>query len=227
MPRSVVAVALVFLIGATILALTNVYFVQTGVRGDLLWSADEAYLFIDTYDMGWRTSWLGYGAAVIKQVFHVAVRYDDTRSSVMVVHFNSTGIRKDVVSDRSLDFYTPFEGAVYANDSGTLLKLVGNRFEPASREEQQKFRDAKADSPPFFTNVNGWSKQLEALSGEPGRASTYPMMINGKAISLAVKHIGSSEISVELVEQQATHKILHMNQDVRRVSRHEYETIFR
>jgi hypothetical protein len=109
-----------------------------------------------------------------------------------------------------------------------LLRLFGSHFEPASSQEEQRFRNAKADVPPDFMDVNGWSKQLAVLNRSFDGGNEFPVKLGGKTLSILVTHgHDNADISVELVRpSQPTEQILHVDHRTRRVTKAEYEALF-
>src|SRR5258707_6596557 len=184
MLKNAMLAVLVILVGVVItLASVNTYFVKGGAVGNLLWSGDEAYLFVDAYHSGWRVSYLRYCGSVIREFFGLGTPYNDMRYSVLVVHITPDNVQEYSAGNLHLDFYTPFEGGIYANNWGTLLKWSGHHFEPAGSQEEQRFRNAKADLPLYFKDVNGWSKRLDALdvlSGTSEGKNEFPVTNGGK-----------------------------------------------
>jgi hypothetical protein len=134
----------VLVIAITALGFGKIYAFRDDCGGDLLWNADEAYLFIGVARRGFRISYLEYPWVILKELLYGVRLPDDQRTSVTVLHITASGVEHHVVE--MLDeqpanipiLYTRLQGNIYANCRGYLCRWTGNKFEAATEEEQRR-----------------------------------------------------------------------------------------
>jgi hypothetical protein len=144
------------------------------------------------------------------------------------MHITPGKIDRFSLGHLSLDFYTTFEGTIYANNQGTLMKLSGDHFVRVNHQEEQRFRIATRGMSPDFTDVDGWSKKYSVLNRSFEGEDRFPIKIGGKPLTILVKHGHKhSDVSIELLRPgQPPEQLLYANEWPRRVTKAEYETLF-
>lgn len=221
---------------AAALVFGKAYFIRDDGGDVLLWNSDEAYLIASVHRRGAHVAYLEYPWMLLKEALNGVWGPNDQRTSVTVVHVTASGVERHVVeaSDEepanTPDFYTPFEGQIYANYHGSLYKWTGSRFEIATSEEQHRLDGTK---PLVATDIDkgadGWSKR-----GFGNSMSDYEFAVDvGGQFTLRVtnKSVGqsvTSVVSVTLVRPgQPVERIWRLDGSPRAVTKTEYQTAFK
>jgi hypothetical protein len=163
--KTIQFIALIFIAFLMVLALTPTYRIQNGASADLLWNKNEAYIFVNTYHKGWQMSSLHYLGATLREYFNTGTPYAEKQTSILVLHLNGDRVDQYAVKNISLDFYTPWEGSIYANSNGSLMRWTGSSFEKASSGDQEKFNNAKQHRSLGATE-DGWTINRLFLTGD-------------------------------------------------------------
>jgi hypothetical protein len=213
----------------------KIYFIRDDSAGNLLWNADEAYLFMNVSRRGIRMSYLEYPLVLLKEYLHGVYGPDDQRTSVTVVHVTAAGVEHHVVEmldeeqANTPDLYTPFEGGIYANCHGSLCKWTGNKFETATEEEQRQLGGTNhLSAKDIDKSTGGWSKRSFTAASVDYRVAEDV----GEKFTLAVRNKlleprGHSTVSVDVARPgQPPEPIWQCNGRPRRVSKTEYERAF-
>lgn len=181
-------VVLVVLSSLVVLTFSKIYYIREDSAGTLLWSADEAYLFMSVVRRGFRIGYLEYPWVIFKQYLNAPPFPDDRRVSVVVIRVTASAVERQVVdfprdTDHAPNFLTPFEKSIYANCQEVLCKWTGAHFEPASETEQRRLDGTNRLSVPNFNGVEGWSRHGV---GSVTEDSQFSADVGGK-VSLVVK----------------------------------------
>lgn len=236
---NVVVFALVVLLAAILAtSLVNVYLLREDSDGELLWSPNEAYLFLGVAHRGAHMGYLEYPWMIFRESVGGVSAPNNERQSVTVIHITPSGIEQHVVEVAAAPpgswpgMYTPFEGQIYANypEIGGLSRWTGDHFEPATAEEQQRFGGFSRLSAVDFTNIDGWSKQ--GVGGGPQGLFVRSTTDVGGRFTISEKsepvgHTGYAAVSIYLQRPGARpEKICYLDGHPRRVSKAEYESAF-
>jgi hypothetical protein len=238
--RTKVAIfALVALLAAILAAsLVNVYLLREDSDGELLWSPNEAYLFLGVAHRGAHMDYLEYPWMIFRESVGGVSAPNSERQSVTVIHITPSGLEKHVIEVAAAPpgswpgMYTPFKGQIYANypEIGGLSRWAGDHFEAATAEEQQRFGGFSRLSAVDFTNVDGWSKH--GIGGGPQDLFARSTIdVSGRFTisekSEPVGHTGYAAVSIYLQRPSALpERIWYLDGHPRRVSRAEYEHAF-
>ena len=230
--QKLAVIAAVFLIAATVLGFGKIYAIRDDCGGDLLWNADEAYVFMNVARRGFRISYVEYPWVILKELLNGVRGPDDERTSVAVVHITASGVEHHVVEmldeepANTPDFYTPRDAYIYANYHGSLYKWTGNKFEAATEEEQRRLDGTNQLDEKHMEK--GWSKR-----GFGAASTDYQFAVDvGQTFKLEVTNkqpdrSRRSIVSLDVVRPaQAPETIWHLDGRTRRVSRAEYEHAF-
>jgi hypothetical protein len=169
---------------------------------------------------------LGYLVEPILEVLHGGALSADDTSILTVVRITPAGIERSEQKP-TVGFYdiTSIGDQIYTQCPGGICALSGMRFQLLSEQDGQKVegRISRRD----FENVNGWSRKsiLGAHVGE--RTSAYQLSISlSDGDELLVR--GDNPVSVDLLRRNhASETVWYHEQRTRRVSKAEYEQIFR
>lgn len=226
-------VVLVVLSSLVALAFSNIYYIREDSAGTLLWSADEAYLFMSVVRRGFRIGYLEYPWVIFKQYLNAPPFPDDRRVSVVVIRVTASAVERQVVdfpmnSDHGPTFLTLLEKSIYANCQGVLCRWTGTRFELASDTEQRRLDGINRLSVPNFSGVEGWSRQgVGSVTGD----SQFLADVGGK-VTLVV-NLGNStksaysSASVDLLRSgQVPQRIWYLDGNPRSISKKEYQNRF-
>jgi len=224
-------VAVIFIAAGTL----KLHFIRNDGGPELLWNADEAYVFVVVENRGFRISYLEYPWELFKELLNSPPFPDDEAASFTVIHVTAASVERypgHVGPDGSTPgLYTPIEGRIYANcpDLDGLCWWNGTRFEAAPDEERKRLGRIEHLTPLDFDKVDGWSKRER---GMPGNSQEFTVDFSGK-FSILVKNeaVGSREyprISISLLRASPAHaeRILYIDKTPRWVSRSEYEGVF-
>jgi hypothetical protein len=223
----------VLVIAIMVVGFGKIYAFHDDCGGELLWNADEAYLFIGVARQGFRISYLEYPWVILKESLYGVRLPDDQRTSVTVVHITASGVEHHVVE--MLDeqppnnpiLYTRLQGNIYANCEGYLCKWTGNKFEVATEEEQHRLGGT---SQLVEKNMEkGWSQR-----GFGGAPTDYQFAVDvGQTFKLGVTNklldrTRRSIVSVDVVRPgRSPEAIWHLDERPRRVSKTEYQIAFK
>lgn len=159
----------------------QLYYVGSSGDGDLLWNPSRAYLFVHGEHRGYRISYLGYIASLVKGYFGVVDEPDERRPYTLVVIIDSTGFHR-FEEGQTFECLTPLKQDIYARHDTTLWKWTGTKFAEASEQEQSQvdtshFRDD-------FTDLDGWSaRRLITTSVE----RNFDLRLDGAAAQIKVR----------------------------------------
>lgn len=212
---------LVVAIGLTMLASVKVYFIRTQASGDLLWEADDAYIFLNITQRGYRISYLRYPFEFVKEYFGGVPTPDDKRSYVTVLRVSADGVQQYTINDLNLGTINVFEHNLYASDldKGALLKWTESHFGPATSEQQEKLRkNINSLPPPNFSNVDGWSEPRGPPNG------TFVVQLAARPFTFLTKVDNSQGVaSIDLtVPGRSPERIWSLSDHLKRVSKDEY-----
>jgi hypothetical protein len=248
--RTKVIVVVAIIAGAIIAAASlRIYFIREDSGGDVLWSANDAYVFIGVSRRGFRVSYLEYPWAILRGYLHSVRLPDDDLGSLIVIRVTPSATERHVVDlkDRAPGsgpgLYTPFEGRIYANYPalGGLCRWSDDHFERATEDESRRlvssnFPDVKGWSNRIFgltawplDNVNGWSKR--GIGSGPENFARITVDVGGRFTlsekSDAVDSTGYASVSIYLQRPgQAPERIWYLDGHPRRISRVEYDRMF-
>lgn len=199
--------------------------VTTGCDGDVLWNADVAYLFIGCGDLGHRISYLSYPFEDLREHLGAIRPADDRRAWTIVIRIDKSSVTRYGPDQSRFDFYTPFDGEIFANHEGTLWRWAGTGFVKANYADKDRAARLNALN---FDNVNGWSKRTEILSQLDGE-TTFQLQLDGIQPSLIVNRKNQGRnITIDLVRpNQVPEQLWHLDRQPRSVTRAEYNEIFR
>ncbi|HXM62870.1 MAG TPA: hypothetical protein VN950_18555 [Terriglobales bacterium] len=223
-----------FLAALVVAAVLNIYFIRNDGSGDLLWNADEAYLFTGVTRRGLHTSYLAYPWVLFAEFFYAPPPPDDQSVSVTVIRVTQSTVERHLVNvadpspGTTPGEYTPFEGRIYANcpKLGGLCKWTGEGFEAATTDEQRGFGGIEHLKVLEIDNVNGWSKR-----GMPGNGNQFIADIGGKFSLLVRNEAGDarqySRISIYLQRPgRVPERIWYLDGTPQWVTRSAYEHAF-
>lgn len=204
----------------------TLYFTDDSAKATLLWNANEAYIFVNEGELGYRVSYLEYIGEFLKEYFMGTPQVNDKRFSVIVLHLTSASIQRNEIDNIDFDLFTPIEGTIYANHEGALWKWSGTHFVRTSAEEQQRLGGFGTLSASNWTNVHGWSRRCGILS-QSEREVTLPLTLGGKPLTILSKQGPGRDQSLDLLRpNQASERIFYAGNRARKISKSEYEQTF-
>jgi hypothetical protein len=209
--RSVAKPALITAILAVVgvvAARSTVYLILDGADGTALWSAKEAYVFVDTRHIGHRVSYLRFPWFLVENYLGGIEDPDDDLDSLAVIRVSTSGVERHVVTfdgrtpgSHPTD-YTPRKGHIYLGylALGGLSFWAGDHLEAATQEERKSFyaEGGRALTEKDFDS--GWFKRTFEVA--PGSASYAFSMDIGDNLKVSVWSdtalTGSGKISIDL-----------------------------
>jgi hypothetical protein len=189
------------------LAICNVYLIREHNNGTVLWSANEAYLFIGYGREGVRVKCLLYPWSILKENLGVIADPDDQRASLCVIRVTPSGVERHVLSvedhrpGAGPGLYTPLEGQIYVNYPalGGLCRWAGDHFEKATPEERQRlggiYRLTTGD---MDNRETGWSRR--AFGTGPGDAKLTIDVGHKFGISVRTSAAGENTNGTALID---------------------------
>ncbi len=229
-----------------LLMLLKVYYVRNESWGWLFWNGESAYVFIGLDSRGHRFSYLGLAVEEIREIFPFgASAPTDDHSSVVVLHVSPDLVQRYSIDDFWLGRVQPFRGMLYAGNmlpDGGFVKWSGTHFEPTTPEEAKRYHEYAIKLPkgppagPSYDNIEGWSKRTVAgqvVSKSPTvsieRDSKVRIEVSGKQLTFVMNSgFISHEAHIDLIRPgQPPERIWHLDEKPHRVSRVEYDQIFR
>jgi hypothetical protein len=209
-----VGIVLVLVVGALSITMPTSYRVLSKDTGaQLLWTADEAYLFLGTNELGWGFSPARIALERILYLFQTTTTAQRSRSSVTVFRITAKSVDRHDANNMMLGPY----GVVDDHIVSGLWRWTGERFEPATADERAKWLEK---APPQFSDVAGWSKR----SLNPG---SFPIDLGGKRVVLTVSRMDNDFTAIELQRNGLpSEKIWSVAHSPRKVTKAEYEAMF-
>jgi hypothetical protein len=159
-PIIIIGIAVAFM--AWVL-LGNLYWMREDSSGQLLWKGDKAYLFAMVARRGRSVKVISFPWEVLGEWLNApAAAPIEEHAFLVVIRVTPSGVerypQKGVGNTAELPtFFTPIGETIYALCRGTLCKWVGDHFEDASVEEQNKLGGI-SQLKAFDGPINGWSK---------------------------------------------------------------------
>lgn len=204
----------------------HTHFILEGCDQTLLWTADDAYLFVDTTTFGYDFTYLGYALERVEEYFGAPGPSTHRNTKVTVIHITPTTIKRTTIENLSLDLYTATALGIFANRQGTIVRWSGTTFEPAPADQQVAFRKLLFEAPREFEHREGWSKKV-GLSGYDGE-NAYNLPLSGAPASLSVRAFhGQDRIEFNLARSNQPVQQIHVcKQGPRHVSTSEYDRNF-
>lgn len=222
------AAACCFIVFVVVIFFYPLYFIDDWVGGQLLWNSHEAYLFAGWSGMGDHYTPVGFLFAVIPAYFGASRPPNDARISTYVLRITPTSIERYVVPDITFRSYIPKDSTVYAWDGGPLWKWVGNHFERATPDEEQKVIEIPKvtilSAGKDFSDPHGWSVR-NSVTGWPAKSE---IELNGKPVVffMTLQDL-NREVSLDVqLPGGARERILHAKSRLHLVSRSEYKSKF-
>jgi len=211
----------------------KVYYMRDHIGGTVFWRGDEAYVFLGAGHTGYRFSYLEYPFVVAGEYFHMVSSPEHQFGSSLVIHVTPSMVERHVIDDTEATgpgFITPFEDGFYAMCPGAIFcKWTSSGFKPATKEEERRHGGVDHLVRGSMDNqiVNGWHVRY---TGSPN--AHFEVEI-GKNLAISVRnHIGNESVyqrvSVDLLRpDQAPESLYNGDGTTRRVSKSEYERIFK
>jgi hypothetical protein len=209
-----VGIVLALVVGVLSITMPTLYrALSKDTGGQLLWTADEAYLFLGTNELGWGFSPARIALEGILHLLQTTTTAQQSRSSVTVFRITAKSVDRHDVNNMVLG---PC-GVVDNHIVGGPWRWTGERFDPATADEKAKWLEK---APPQFSNVAGWSKR----SLNPG---SFPIDLGGERVVLAVSRMDNDLTTIELQKNGLpSETIWSVDHSPRKVSRAEYEGMF-
>ncbi len=162
-----------FAVVVILLAVLRIHVLRVDSGGTLFWNAEDAYLFINARDAGYRFSYLGYAVEVVREIYPFgASSPEENHFSLLVLHVTRNSVERYTTDNFWLGSGPyPFHGELDGGyHDGKFLVWSGTRFEPTP-PPTAKADDSywKATAGPNYNNVEGWSKRT--IGGEVVRES--------------------------------------------------------
>jgi hypothetical protein len=237
-PRKKIVVLLVFL-AILIVAFAPLYYVQDGSGANLIWSSDQAYVFVTVIHRGYRMNCLRYVAEFLMELVPFGASAPDDKSSSSIVFRIAPGnLQRFDFDNMNLDAPDAIGQNIYVvngENNGGLLRWSDDHFEETSIGEQTALRNAQTSgripAAPSYENIDGWSRSPAA--GKVGinhveEDAKVVIQVNGKSITLVMNSgFFTHQRFIDLIRPgEAPQRIWYLDKRTHRVSRAEYEKTF-
>jgi hypothetical protein len=187
----------------------------------LLWNDREAFIFVGMSELGMRETSAQLATEAVYNLLGAVRGTDDTRRSVLAIHYTSSGLEKHLLPDVQISEYIGFGNHVY-NLRGE--RWSGARFEKATGEESERLH-AEMRGRDLTHPADGWSYRMGVLHG-PELEAHFPMYIGGESIELVVQRYGRNR-SIQLRRpNQPPQELWHLDEQRKWVDKQEYERHF-
>ncbi len=201
------------------------YYLLAASSVDLLWNANDVYLFSGVVERGYRINYLLYPIEAIREYLGAVPSPDNQRFSVVVLRIGSDAVQRYDIEDVHLGSIHVFENTIYASDikNARLIKWTGAQFVPANSDEKQRLgANINRFPAPSFSNVGGWSARL-------GPDGEYRIQLAGKTLTLLIKGgAGQDVASIDLTRPgEAAQTIWSLDQRRQKVGKDQYEQTFK
>jgi hypothetical protein len=221
----------------TVSAILHVYYLVDSSGAAVFSRGEEAYLFLDSGHEGYRVSYLAFPFAILREYFNAPVTRTDYGGCSLVIRVTPSNAERFLThcGDPDLQyvaFVTPFEDGFYAHCRGSIVcKWTESGFVPATQEETRRVGGlsglVKGDM--NNQNVNGWNAHYAYLPGDHVEVPiSNQLMISVRNHATNVQEWQYPWITVELLRPgQSPQTLYDVNGQPRRVSKSEYENVFR
>ena len=225
--QAIIAIGVVAVVVLVFVATSTLYYLRDDNGGQMLWNANEAYLFMGVARRGFRVRSPDYPWIALMEWFNAPASPSDQRVFLTVIHVTQSGVERHLgqlvkqTADSPM-FFTPIDQTIYADCQGNLCKWVGDHFDNATHEEQQKL-DIHHLPPDIDGPINGWSKR-----GVGDVAGDFQFAVEiGQGVTVRVRQGNiykstTATVDLERVGEPTQH-LWHVNGQPRRVSKREYE----
>jgi hypothetical protein len=224
---------MIVLVGSVVVAsLTKTCRVSAKETGaQLLWSPDEAYLFVGTKQVGWRFSYLRLVGEVVLQFVGIITPPQDSKPTTMMFRITPNGIERHVLDNTELaPQYIVFESRVRI---GPRWQWTGSQFERTTPNEERRLAGAMPRTPSVFparsgdyVNVDGWSSRHFLPMRVPRDGWTLPFSLGGQPATLTVLNETLESIDIDLQRgNRQRERLLSLDERLRSVSQAEYRTL--
>ena len=182
MKRLLLAIALLLLTVTSSMAAFTKHLVWEGQSTELLWSNQEAYLFVSRERSGWSGSALQYGWEAMRNLVGLSTNATDRRHWLEVTKIDDSSADLTIVPNTETMPLGVFKNEIYATYEGSLAKWSNKRFVPVTAEESKTFfRRSEAWGP--VSNPDGWSSQMNLVNRSVPK-SDFRLIINGVPVVL-------------------------------------------
>lgn len=217
-----------------VVVLAPIYYIRDDSGANVIWSHDQAFVFITVVHRGYRMNCLRLVAEFVMELFPFgASAPDDKSSSVIVFRIAPGNLQRFDFDDMNLDSPDGIGQNIYVvngeNNVG-LLKWSGDHFERTSIEEQNALRTARATgripAGPSYENIDGWSKS--AAAGKVGfygeEDARVVIQVNGKPATLVMNSgFITREEFIDIIRSgEAQQRIWYLDKRSHRVARAKY-----
>jgi hypothetical protein len=223
-----IAILLTLTVAAVALYFSQHHFIREGGGGGtVLWTSDEAYLFMYDCPDGFLMTGRELIAEPIREYFYSTASPTDRRCVLTVFHVLPSGVDRHTQDfETTIDHFTPLDGAIYAHCPGGMCKWNGDKFALITQDEEQRMGSYSRLAKQEFSNVNGWSERWirAAFDDQKVPPFKYSIQVDG---SITVLVSGSNPVSVEIQRPNGgTEKIWYHEQRTRWVSEATYNRVF-
>ena len=221
-----IAIVLAAVVG---LAVVRLRFIRDeGGGGSVLWRSDEAYLFLYDRPIGYRFSILSYLMEPIWEYFYAPAPPEDDAWNLSIIRITPAGAeRHDQESSVPIRDFTPIDGGIYAHCPGGVCKWTGTGFQLLSDQEEQEMGGEGRLSKGEFAEANGWGARGIKEGSVGDKPDPYEFSIDlYDHVQVVVR--GDNPVTVDVRRPgHASERTWYHEQRTRRVTKAEYEQIFR
>jgi hypothetical protein len=234
--KRTIVVLLALALVLSVLAMLKTYYVRSGATGELVWASDEAYIFGGEFQYGYSSSWLGFLAGLVREIFPFGAPSPEKKHfRVTVLHITPDATQSYSVDDFQIGS-PPFVVGQNIYLSNILVKSepmvwTGTRFEPMTPAEKKDVLDAtdkgEGSGSPTSGVTGRWSTRLLDFVS-PGEDSAITIELRGIPLRV-LAHSGyiDHEAYIDVSRPgQASQRIWHLNEKPERVNRATYDRIF-
>jgi hypothetical protein len=194
-------------------------------RSQLLWNADEAYLFIGTRLTGWRFSYLRLVGEVALASIQVTTPPQASKPSIVMLKITAATVERHVLENADMVWpaFTLFEHKIHY---GVLWQWTGSNFDPLTPEERRRYLDAHvADG--GFQNIDGWSNRYLSFSSVPAGGLRLDLVLAHQPTVLIINRERPQVTNVALARgNREVETLSGLDGRVRSVTKAEYEALF-
>jgi len=193
---------------------------EDGTPSQVLWSGNEAHVFIGVNQVGYRPTYLTYSLARLG-LTPFGARPQDSTPSVVAIRITMAGLLRHVVTNTYLRPMTVVDGQV--TDGTTRWTASGP--EPLTSDQTNRLSATAARTD--YTNVEGWSKRSFVPRPMFSELS-IAFELDGRAVQVRVFQTDGGIIAIDLHRQGLQpERLWSSNPRPRYVKAAEYNRLFR
>ena len=209
----------------------RLYYIREDGGGQVLWNANEAYLFMEVVRRGYQVSYSEYPLAVLSEWLGGVQRPTGQRVFLWVIHVTPSGVERHLAWVQTETggvphSFTPMGDSIFTFCNGVLCKWSDNQFIKATANEEKEIGGIEHLSRDLDGPINGWTKRgIGAVSGDVQFSAQVGAGLTVRVMQGNVYKSTTATVVIERSGQRAQ-EVWHLNGSPQRIGKREYDREF-